>query len=461
MNPFMRRKYFLFLLLLNFFLANAQSIRKDYREMTDYEKTELVNAFYTIRSTTPDRITDMANFHMDFFNYDNIDSSILDIHFNLPDEPEKEIFLAWHRQFIFEMEQVMQDLNPRISIPFWDSSEDQSTTSALWDQDFMGSFNTNWGLGRRLALYNDLPSVSDVSNLLLENNFFEFSDAFERQPSHSGAHRWVSGAMITSASPRDPVFYLHHAFIDKIWYEWEETHQTSFYLRSDMIRYDGTYVFGGQTLPVVDPNDILDTRALGVFYAEDGLAELNNYIVSNTYNDQEYFYYQFTITAGADFIAPPGTNTLMESRNEIVLQPGFIAQSGAELTATIDTQTVSTLLGKISKPMVARQKNFFEEVDLEQVWLWSEGDVDPDDAVVVIKTFPNPFDSHITIKLDKKRDCVIEIYNMVGTLIKQETFEFTDTLEVNNLYGLAPGTYVVKVTDAHGKTLVVKKVIKM
>src|SRR5690606_23931496 len=246
-----------------------------------------------------------------------------------------------------------------------------------------------------------------------------------------------------------------------LWNDWEELHHTSFYLRNDMIRYDGTYVFGGETLPVVDPNDILDTRALGVFYGEDGLAVLDNYIVSNTYREQEYFYYQYTIAAGSNFIATAGSDAVLESVNEVILQPGFLAQSGAELVVTIDPQTESELLARSSISSVARQKNYFEEVDLEQVWLWSEGDVDPDDAVVIIKTFPNPFDNHITIKLDKKRDCVIEIYNMVGSLIKQESFEFTDTLEVKNLYGLAPGTYVVKVVDAQGKTLVVKKVIKM
>ena len=455
------RNQVFWLLLLSFSLVDAQSIRKDYREMTDYEKTELVNAFYAVRSANPDLITDMANFHMDYFNYDNINPNILDIHFNLPDEPEKEIFLAWHRQFLFEMEQVMQDLNPRISIPYWDSSEDQSTTSDLWNQDFMGSFNTNWGLGRRLALYNNLPTPNEVATMMLETDFFEFSDLFERQPPHSGAHRWVSGAMITSASPRDPVFFLHHAFIDKLWHDWEEVHQTSFYLRNDMIRYDGSYVFGGETLPVVDPNDILDTRALGVFYAEDGLAQLDNYIVSNTYNEQEHFYYQFTIAAGANFIVPEGTSSVLESVNEIILQPGFLAQSGADVLAAIETQTPALLLAKSTKTETKRKKNFFEEVDLEQVWLWSEGDVDPDDAVVVIRTFPNPFDNHITIKLDRKRDCVIEIYNMIGSLVKQEAFEFTDTLEVNNLFGLAPGTYVVKVIDSRGGTLVVKKVIKM
>src|SRR5690606_22502808 len=115
MNFIAFKRLVLSLLMLMFSQVNAQSIRKDYREMTDYEKTELVNAFYTIRSTTPVRITDMANFHMDFINYDNIDPDVLDNHFNFTAEPEKEFFLARHRRFILELEQVMQAINPSIS----------------------------------------------------------------------------------------------------------------------------------------------------------------------------------------------------------------------------------------------------------------------------------------------------------------------------------------------------------
>ena len=38
----------IFLLILN--VSNAQSIRKNYLEMTDYEKSELIDSFYDIRS---------------------------------------------------------------------------------------------------------------------------------------------------------------------------------------------------------------------------------------------------------------------------------------------------------------------------------------------------------------------------------------------------------------------------
>ncbi|MDG3583495.1 tyrosinase family protein [Galbibacter pacificus] len=439
--------------------GNSQSIRKNYQEMTTYEKTELVNAFYQLREGE-DRITDMSDFHMNYFNFDNIDPNRLDIHFNLPEEPEKEIFLAWHRRFIFEMEQAMQDINPKLTIPYWESSVDQSTTSSLWDEDFMGSFNSNWNLNRNLSSFGTLPTQQEVDNMLAMTDFFEFSDFFERQRPHSGAHRWVAGPMLTSASPRDPVFYLHHAFVDKLWHDWEEMHHSSSYVRTDMIRYDGTYVFDGQTIPLVNPNDIVDSRALGVFYAEDGLATLDNYIVSNTYNPEELFYYQYTIEVGNNFIAPENTTSKMESITEVVLKPGFFAESGANFVAAIDTETTSLLAAR-SMVKKERKKKPFDDVQLDQVWLWSEGDIDPNDPTVVMQTFPNPFDSKITIKLNKKRDCVIEIYNMTGQLIKQEFFEFTNTLEINNLFGLSSGTYFVKVLGGNGETLVVKKVIKI
>ncbi|MCM5663427.1 tyrosinase family protein [Galbibacter mesophilus] len=427
--------------------------------MTDYEKTELVNAFYQLRSGA-DMITDMANFHMDYFNMDNIDANQMDIHFNLPNEQDKEIFLVWHRMLMFETEQAMQAINPKLSIPYWDSSADRLETSPLWEEDFMGSFEDNWSLNRNFGHDGLLPSPQSITNMLQMSDFFEFSNFFERQLPHSGAHRWVSGAMVTSASPRDPVFYLHHTFVDKLWHDWEETHDASFYLRTDMLRYDGTYVFDGETLPLVNPNSIVDSRALGVFYAENGLATLDNYIVSNTHLPEELFYYRFTIQAGDNFIAAENTTSHLQSISEVILTPGFLAESGSNFRASIDAETTS-LLARNNQQQYPREKKPFDDVELEQVWLWSEGEMDAKDPAVVMQTFPNPFDNKITITLNKKKDCVVEIYNLTGALIKQEFFEFTDIIEINDLYGLAAGTYVVKVVDANGETLVAKKVVKM
>ena len=74
--------------------------------------------------------------------------------------------------------------------------------------------------------------------------------------------------MRTTASSRDPVFYLHHSYIDKLWQDWEEVNESSSFVLTSMLRYDGTYVFDGVTYPSVNPNDITDSRFYGVFLCQ-------------------------------------------------------------------------------------------------------------------------------------------------------------------------------------------------
>ncbi|WP_197364045.1 tyrosinase family protein, partial [Streptomyces clavuligerus] len=44
---------------------------------------------------------------------------------------------------------------------------------------------------------------------------------------HNRVHTWVWGQMESSVSPNDPVFWLHHAFVDKLWAEWHALHPGS------------------------------------------------------------------------------------------------------------------------------------------------------------------------------------------------------------------------------------------
>tara|TARA_R110002049_G_scaffold296797_1_gene485196 strand:- start:30969 stop:32330 length:1362 start_codon:yes stop_codon:yes gene_type:complete len=435
----------------------AQSIRKDYQEMTDYEKTELVDAFYELRNG-PDLFADLATFHGNFFNFDNtLDPTRLDLHLNLPDEPEREIFLAWHRRQMFEMEQAVQNINPKISLAWWNLSNDQSLDSPIWDQDLLGSFNANWNLNRNLGGNGPAPVPQDVTNLYAMTNFFEFSNELERRAVHRGAHVWVGGPMNSPLSPRDPVFYFHHSFVDWVWYNWEEIHHNSSFLTTSMLRYDGTYSFGGQTLPLVNPNDIVDTRSLGVFYGSNQLAQLNNYIVSNTYRPEEIFYYQYVIEAGNNFIVPSGTTCRMESVNEVRLLPGFEAAAGSNFVATID-QVNNNLTGK-SGEKVRLKKPYDYDANINTPIVWEEDN--KDDTPVIIQTYPNPFTEKITINLNKNMNCGVEVFNMMGMLIRQESFQNTDTIIINKLYGLSSGFYVIRVVDANGDIILAKRVIKL
>jgi tyrosinase len=38
---------------------------------------------------------------------------------------------------------------------------------------------------------------------------------------HNQVHQWISGDMDTMTSPNDPVFFLHHSNVDRIWTAWQ------------------------------------------------------------------------------------------------------------------------------------------------------------------------------------------------------------------------------------------------
>ena len=41
---------------------------------------------------------------------------------------------------------------------------------------------------------------------------------------HNGIHGWVGGDMVRMSSPNDPIFFMHHAQIDRIWAIWVRQH---------------------------------------------------------------------------------------------------------------------------------------------------------------------------------------------------------------------------------------------
>lgn len=47
---------------------------------------------------------------------------------------------------------------------------------------------------------------------------------------HNRIHQWVSGSMEPGTSPNDPVFFLHHCNVDRIWAWWEREHPDWVYL---------------------------------------------------------------------------------------------------------------------------------------------------------------------------------------------------------------------------------------
>ena len=60
-----------------------------------------------------------------------------------------------------------------------------------------------------------------VDECLAKPTYLTFWPCLETAP-HVGGHGGVGGKMLDPiASPGDPLFYLHHTWLDKIWWEWQ------------------------------------------------------------------------------------------------------------------------------------------------------------------------------------------------------------------------------------------------
>lgn len=178
-------------------------------------------------------------------------------------------FFPWHREFLRRFEDQLRTFDARITIPYWDFTVDNTTASSLWDANFMGGFDTAWSLGRSRS--GPLPSVAEVQDAVRNSaTFTPFLEVVETVGTiHDYPHMWVGGVMGGAASPGDPVFYLHHCFIDAMWAQWQALH--SGLAPGDAYVPSGGLAGGGLNDPMLPlfgattPADLLDHRPINAY----------------------------------------------------------------------------------------------------------------------------------------------------------------------------------------------------
>jgi tyrosinase len=206
-------------------------LRKNYKGMTDDQKKNFVSALYALKKKGV--VDNFAQIHAQYFDQG--------IH-------RTAHFLPWHREMLYrfelELQKVRHDdgsVHPEITIPYWDSTgglsisphwdktADNSPSSPLWDNTFLGQFNSDWNLKRALgapalgAPNTHLPTLQQVTTNIQKptyNTFWDGTDGLELAI-HNPPHAWVGGEMNTNSSPLDPAFYLHHCWIDMLWAAWQ------------------------------------------------------------------------------------------------------------------------------------------------------------------------------------------------------------------------------------------------
>jgi tyrosinase len=252
-------------------------IRKNYRNLTNVERDRFVQALHHVKSTgVVDQFAEIHERH----NGHSIHRS--------------SQFLPWHREMVLRFERALQEHHADVTIPYWDSTVDRSPSHPLWN-DFLGEFNSAWDLRRALGS-DTLPTPQQVQTNQGRGTY----DAFWRELEvdiHNPPHRWVGGVMVTAASPGDPVFYLHHCWIDLLWVQWQLAHPGA--------PFESSGAGVGLNDPLMEwpdrtPANVLDHSALGYTYdieepprqlgAPIALAKQTDDILTAVFIDREGFF---------------------------------------------------------------------------------------------------------------------------------------------------------------------------
>ena len=157
------------------------------------------------------------------------------------------MFLAYNRQNLRAFEIELQKIDPEVTLPYWDWSRDSQAPelSPIFSAEYLGGngdpmrgnavtdgpfrdaqffypqphplkreFNEDGRLG---AFY----SSEQLNQIIMSSSTY---DALRRglEVAPNGiVHVNIGGDMATMYAPNDPIFWLHRAYIDKLWDDWQ------------------------------------------------------------------------------------------------------------------------------------------------------------------------------------------------------------------------------------------------
>ncbi|MDC7765253.1 MULTISPECIES: tyrosinase family protein [Priestia] len=286
-------------------MSNKYKVRKNVLHLTDTEKRDFIRAVLILKEKgIYDRYVAWHGAAGKFHTPPGSDRNAAHM---------SSAFLPWHREYLLRFERDLQSINPEVTLPYWEWETDAQlqdpSQSAIWNADFMGGNgnpkkdfivdtgpfaagrwttideqgNPSGGLKRNLGATKEaptLPTRDDVLKALKitqydtppwdmtsQNSFRNQLEGFINGPQlHNRVHRWVGGQMgIVPTAPNDPVFFLHHANVDRIWAVWQIVHRNQNYLpmkngpfgqnfRDPMYPWNTT------------PEDVMNHRKLGYVY---------------------------------------------------------------------------------------------------------------------------------------------------------------------------------------------------
>lgn len=150
-------------------------------------------------------------------------------------------FYPWHRAYLLDLERELQNIDPSVALPYWRFDQ---PADRLFQPEYLGRFNgpgnvlwdpanplrfwrtdgvTSFGREPRFGNQDtDRPSLrTESQTLAIGAGVFEPFRTTEGDP-HGSAHvAWDGPINFPPTAPKDPLFFLLHANVDRLWAKWQ------------------------------------------------------------------------------------------------------------------------------------------------------------------------------------------------------------------------------------------------
>jgi len=178
-------------------------------------------------------------------------------------------FLPWHREYLRRFELALQSVVPGVTIPYWEwpsgvpepiplftnarahpifftssvlnavgglfALNGPAAPPAWWPPGFRWRIHPALQVGgsnilRRGSAANTWPPTAAIITSIENSNvgaggnpYWTFWNRLESDPrTHNTGHNIVGGYMANPVfSPNDPLFWLHHSYVDRVWARWQ------------------------------------------------------------------------------------------------------------------------------------------------------------------------------------------------------------------------------------------------
>jgi tyrosinase len=206
-------------------------VRKDATRLTDRERDRFLSAFGILNNRGAGRFREFRDMH--------VRSTLAESHGNMG-------FLPWHRAYLLDLERELQAIDPTVALPYWRFGE---PAPSLFDMKFMGASDANgrvsfapghplegWvaagvpGITRLPAV--PAPALRTESDTLQLGGIRPNATYGAFVEMEDNPHGWAHGASFAAGvitdpatSPQDPLFFLLHCNVDRLWAKWQWYHK--------------------------------------------------------------------------------------------------------------------------------------------------------------------------------------------------------------------------------------------